>query len=286
MKYHAILIQTHANVELLKMVIQRMKSENHYFFVHVDKKNKNYTDFLKLASKHVIFTDKRFDVKCGSIEQVYLTLELIKTAKTTEIPFDYYHLISGQDFPIRKNAIFDAIFENNNKSYMEVDNNTPYSDRFMFFHLNGIINVRSKWGRRIEKYSILIQKIINRNIRLRNKLEIKTYKGNNWWSLNSQIIDYIINFLKNNPHYTKRFRFTSCCDEVFFHTIIFNSPLKNTVELHDLRYIDWHKTYPSESTPRTLTEKDYNKILSSNAVFMRKIDIDKSYLLIKKILQS
>lgn len=40
MKQHAILIETHANLDLLTRVLNKMMSENHYFFIHVDKKTK------------------------------------------------------------------------------------------------------------------------------------------------------------------------------------------------------------------------------------------------------
>ena len=93
MKQHAILIETHANVDLLGRVLKKMEAENHYFFIHVDKKTSNYNEFLALKSDHVIFTPKRFDVKWGSEEQIYLTIELLQIAKQFPIDFDYYHLI-------------------------------------------------------------------------------------------------------------------------------------------------------------------------------------------------
>lgn len=283
MKNHAILIQTHSNVELLAMLIQRMAAENHYFFIHVDSKTKNYKDFLALSSDHVFYTEKRYNVRWGSIEQIYLTLELIRTVKSTRIKFDYYHLISGQDFPILSNKVFDAFFENNDKSYMELDLHTDFTSRYMLYHFNGLLNVRGKWGGRFERNGIKIQKKIIKYFNIRKPLVCKAYKGSNWWSLNFRLIDYIMSFLEKTPSYLKRFRLTSCCDEVFFHTIAYNSPLKDTIVHTDLRYIDWNKTYAEEKLPRILSELDYVKIKKSNAIFMRKIDLNKSLHLIKMI---
>ena len=80
MMQHAILVETHANVDLLAKVIRKMTADNHYFFIHVDRKAKNYQDFLSLASHHVCFTDKRYNVRWGSVDQIYATLELISNA--------------------------------------------------------------------------------------------------------------------------------------------------------------------------------------------------------------
>ncbi len=116
MMLHAILVETHANSDLLEKVIRKMTGENHYFFVHVDRKTKKYQDFLKLASHHVFFTDKRYNVRWGSVDQIYATLELINKARSIGIEFDYYHLISGQDYPVHSPQYFDDFFSDSTKS--------------------------------------------------------------------------------------------------------------------------------------------------------------------------
>ena len=247
MKNHAILVETHANVDLLAMVIERLKADNHYFFVHVDKKTKNYKDFLSLSSDHVIFSRKRYKVNWGSIEQVLLTLELIHTAESKGIQFDYYHLISGQDYPVVDNVSFDTYFENNDKSYFELDTKTPFETRYMFFHLNSLINVRSRWGQKLERTFVKFQRGVFLKCNLRKSLELTPYKGSNWWSMTHSMMEYILEFLKRHPDYIERFKYTSCCDEVFFHTIAFNSPLIGSIENDDLRYVDWKRKYPEEN---------------------------------------
>lgn len=283
MKNHAILVETHANVDLLAMVIERLKANNHYFFVHVDKKTKNYKDFLSLSSDHVFFPQKRYKVNWGSIEQVSLTLELIYTAKSKGIQFDYYHLISGQDYPVVDNVSFDMYFENKDKSYFELDTKTPFDARYMFFHLNSLVNVRSKWGQKLERTFVKLQQGSFLKYNLRKSLELTPYKGSNWWSMTHSMMEYILEFLKRHPDYIERFKYTSCCDEVFFHTIAFNSPLFGSIENDDLRYVDWKRKYPEESLPRILDENDYDDIISSNAIFARKIVVDKSGVLINLI---
>lgn len=280
---HAILIETHANIDLLARVILRMNADNHYFFVHVDKKTKNYQDFLKLASKHVVFTDKRYNVRWGSVNQIYATLELINKAKSIGIKFDYYHLISGQDYPIHSNRYFDEFFSYNTKSYIELDNKSPIEPRYMYYHLNGLMNVRCGFGEKLKRHSLKLQKHLTVLFQIRKPLPMQPYKGSNWWSLHKNMIDYILIYINKHPEYLKRFQFTSCCDEVFFHTLLFNSKLKGSIIEEDLRYYDWHRTYPKEQLPRVLSITDFDKIKCSNALFCRKIDNLLSHDLIEKI---
>lgn len=99
------------------------------------------------------------------------------------------------------------------------------------------------------------------------------------------MFDYINSFLRKNKEYVGRFRHTSCCDEIFFHTIIFNSTLAKRIVTDDLRYVDWHRKYKNDTLPRVLDETDYERIISTSSLFCRKIDPVISSKLKNKILK-
>ena len=280
MKYHAFLLQVHTCPQLTKMIIERLQSDNHYFFIHVDKKCKDYEDFLKLACENVLFTKGRYNVKWGSYEQIALTLELLREALQVDVSFSYFHLISGQDYPILNSRELDVFFENRTASYMELDRITPIYDRYMFYRLNSLVNLKSRIGNILDRIFLNLQKGISY---VRDDVDIKTYKGCNWWSLNNEAVNYIILFLKNNPNYIKRFKHTSCCDEVFFHTILFNSPLVNNIICNSLRYVDWNKRKDDDLLPRILDIEDFNRLLYSENIFCRKVSLEISLSLINKI---
>lgn len=284
---HAFLIQCHASPQLVGLLIDRLRAPNHFFFIHVDGKTKNYEDFLEFKSERVFFASKRFKVNWGAEEQISLTLELLKLASQCEADFEYYHLISGQDLPIVSNKAFDDFFDMASKqesSFMELDEVTNINDRFMLFHCNKFWNVRkSTFGKFWEKRVVNWQRKVSHYISLRPKSHLHPFKGNNWWSLNRKVVDYIMLYCNQHPEYIKRFRFTSCCDEVFFHTIVFNSPLRSSIVLDDLRYVDWTASYEGEPLPRVLKESDYSKITNSEKLFMRKIDLTRSSSLINKM---
>ena len=283
MKNHAFLIQAHAYPELLEMIISRLTAENHYFFLHIDKRNKYINDFSHLRSSHVFLLDKRIKINWGGFSQIEATISLMKHAQICGVEFAYYHLISGQDYPIIINRDFDAFFDHNNKSYFELVEGINYSNRYMYYHITDLLNIRSWVGSRLDYALVCIEKLIRWFVQLRKPIQLKAYKGGNWWSMEKELFNYVMNYLDNTPSYIKRFRHSYCCDEIFFHTIVFNSPLKNRIIHNNLRYVDWHKKDASDHLPRILDESDYDAIQSSKCIFARKVSLEKSMKLIEKL---
>lgn len=213
-----------------------------------------------------------YNSKLGGYSQILATLKLMEETARSKIDFSFYHFISGQDFPLVNNKIFDDYFEKHEKySFVGIDKRS-YADRYELYHLNDIINVASFPCNKIEGLLTKIQKPINKFIRLRKPIGIKVYKGSNWWSINKKMFEYIQCFLQNHKSYIDRFRHTSCCDEVFFHTIMFNSSLKDYIITNNLRYVDWHPKNKHDSLPRVLDETDYETIIKTQSLFCRKID--------------
>jgi hypothetical protein len=68
------------------------------------------------------------------------------------------------------------------------------------------------------------------------------------------------------------FRYVDVPDEIFFHTIVLNSPLRDTVVNDDLRYLEWREPELAGG-PALLGESDFDKIMSSGDLFARKFDI-------------
>ena len=274
--FHAILMTVHKYPEQVFEIVRLLDAPNHYFFIHVDKKSyKNMmasTELQMLSKKDNCTVFSSVSVNWGGYSQILATLELMKETLKSTFYFSFYHFISGQDYPLVDNKTFDAFFkENKNNSFVGIDN-CSYNDRYELFHLNDIVNVASFPYNKIEGLLSMIQRNINKILKLRNKIGLKIYKGSNWWSINDKMFNLIISFLKENKFYIRIFRYTSCCDEIFFHTIMFNSKLKDNIVTNNLLYVDWHPKHKNDSLPRILDESDYECILKSNSMFCRKID--------------
>ena len=103
--------------------------------------------------------------------------------------------------------------------------------------------------------------------------------GSQWWVLHSNAINYIIEYLAQNPQVLNFFKYTWAPDELLFQTILYGSPLVKDIKSLSLWYIDWNTNGP----PKTLDSDDIDTLLQSKALLARKFDKNKSLDLIHKL---
>lgn len=119
-------------------------------------------------------------------------------------------------------------------------------------------------------------------IRIRKKINMQFYHGTQWFSLHRNAVTYIIKFLNENSWILKRFKYTAVCDETFFIMLLMNnSQLKDSIINNDLR-LRLYDGMPNRSG-YILTEKDFELIKNSDALFGRKFVSGKSEKLIELI---
>lgn len=289
---HAFLIQAHSQFQLLKLIVDILDAPNHFFYIHIDLKARKEmyqtAEIDQLLQKENVVIYSQHKVNWGGSNQFIVSLELLKKALQQIPQCNYFHLISGADLPLKDKTSFDLFFKNDLYSYLGVipkEDTIKYKDRYSIYYLRDFINLRSN---RIMKcfcrYMEGAQKyLLKLNINLRPNLKHDLYKGSNWWSINYKVALYIVDYLEKNPTFLKRFKYTDCCDEIFFHIIIMNSHYKDYIINNNLRYIDWTPKYPNAPVPNILTEKDWPNIKKSNALFCRKIDLKLSRGLIEII---
>lgn len=278
------LIQAHKDSNLLKKIVSRLDAPNHYFVIHVDRKSCVMYEEIKqeFCSHDNIIVMEANNVMWGGAGQFFTTLKQIELS-IEKWPFlDFFHLISGQDYPVKSIHEFDNFFNTNrNYNYLAINDMPQAYYRSDIYHFCDIIDYRTNniaVKGIIKLMSSIQRKIIDSGIRLREKIPLQIYKGPNWWSLNREAINHILSYIKENPSYKRRFKYTYCCDEVFFHTILYNSELKNSIVNDSLRYTDWTKNGRGE--PNILDETDFEKIIQSNSFFCRKIESERSKRLI------
>lgn len=258
-------------------------------YIHVDKKNKKIDEFYIFNSRVKILED-RIDVRWGSFSQVKVMIKLLN--ETLKEKYDYISLISGDDLPIKSNQEIEKFLEKNKgyefmgvqKEFKNLENRVKYRYSKYYYEKNRCFFV---------KIYIFIQKKLKlyKKNNFYEKLP-KLYKGCQWFTISSNLKDYILDYLEKNPNYIKGFESSYCPDEIFFQTIVCNSKYKKMLYLSDesddnlmaLRYIDW-KSGPE--FPKILDEKDFEKIKKSNCIFARKfnknlnLQIYKEYFSIK-----
>lgn len=287
----AILILAHQYPDQVSKLINSLLSEDGVtVFIHIDSRATETFNALKkefLTERKVVFVENRYKVYWGSFNQVRASLELIKTAKQKE-NFDYYSLISGQDLPIKPISEFkEFLTANNNKEFLawyklphhENHGTTGGMDRMELYWLD----IRPKYKYFYAKTNNIIHKF-QRGLNYKRSFNFDLYSGAQWFTLSAAAIDYSLTFISENPSFYNAFKYSRCADEIFFQTLLLNSPLKENVVNDCLRFIDW-KSGPE--FPRVLRNEDWEKLLAAeNNFFARKFDGTTDSKIIEKLTET
>ncbi len=282
----AFLITAYKNIHHLKSIIGNF-DENDNFFIHIDKKSivsKEEISELEKCTKN-IFISRAYKTNWGGINHLNCTLLLLKEAlKNNKI--EYIHLISGHDYPIKSSNHFSEFLnKNKGKQFMEHFSlpakvwENGGMDRLQYYNLYDFIDAKGKYQKIIHNF-IKIQKKVGFKRRL-NFGNTSLHGGSTWWTLNYACCNYVLNFLKENPNFLNKFKYTFCAEELFFQTIILNSPFKNDVVNDNLRYIDWE--FRNGNIPAVLDESDFLKLIESKHLFARRFEYPTSISLINKL---
>src|SRR5690606_19266097 len=105
----------------LSLLIRRLVDENMHCFIHIDKRS-NIDDFFKLIpeTQYVKFIRDRVDIQWGGFGTIQATLNGFSEILRNDVKYDYLHVMSGQDFPIKSNAyILQFIEENYGKQFFD-----------------------------------------------------------------------------------------------------------------------------------------------------------------------
>ena len=283
MMNHAFLMMVHDEPELALRIVKRLVAPNHFIFMHIDRKIPKEHFNFSLNGLTILPNDSRIQVSWGGFSQVEAEFQLIKSALDCGIDIDYFHLISGHDYPIVNNYLFDDFFKKNNgKSFLYYDTEdeallwrkNKYPWRVCRYHLNDI-NIRP----------LLLKRIVSKILSIKKRPYIENlFAGWQWWSFNKTVISWLSSHRQDYSLMIKRFRYTACADELFFQTIL--HPFVNQLNIEtktSLRYIDWHPKRPIKSLPLILESCDYDEIIQSGMLFCRKVTLSKSIPLLNKL---
>lgn len=283
----AILITAYKNYHHLEEIIDFF-DDNFQLYIHIDKKSKiSKIELNELRSHSIVrLVQQKYKVNWGGFNHLksilYLTNQALKCKQN-----QYFHLITGHDFPIKKTSYFVEFFKNNDSEFTEfytipkmghADNNNM--DRIEYYNFHDFWN--SKIHKQFEKIKLVIrlQKRLGLKRELSSKMP-KLYGGSTYWSLSRECLEYVLEFTQKNKWFLNRFKYTLCAEEFYFQTLIMNSDFAKKVTNDNLRYIDW--VARNGNNPAVLDETDFEKLKETNAIFARKFDYPQSIGLLSKI---
>lgn len=286
---HAYLVLAHNQKQLLLKLLRQIDDAENDIFLHIDKKFDINLDDVKshIVKSKCYFVD-RISIGWGGSALVEATVKLLKKSTDTGI-YDYYHLISGQDFPLKSQKEIHAFFDSHQG--LEFISCSPMNskdrDRIMFYYyFQDAFGGRTLFNKVMKKISVPIQKCIGVD---RTKNKYRQYGiGAEWFSITDRMARYVVS---NKKEVETNFYNCYCSDEVFIQTLWLNAPFyteegryhsnisndPNIDEIyHDvMRAADWNR-----GTPYVFDERDYKMLVESGCLFARKMSENKSMKLI------
>lgn len=267
---HAYLIMAHNNFGILRKLIQMLDHACNDIYIHIDKSVgafdfEYYESIPKKAG--IYFTERKY-VSWGGFSMLNVEYILLKKAYKSKTQYSYYHLISGVDLPLKSAAELADFFDGSYPKefvHFAAGMNSVEMSRIKHFHF--FTGRRNLFNRAATKAEEKIQTLIGIN-RVKN---IQTARGSQWFSITDRFVRYL---LDNEQSIKKQLRFTFIPDEFFVQLAAVNSSFKNSLyssrfddsNEQNLRYIDWKR-----GNPYTFEEKDFDEIMSSGCLFVRKL---------------
>ena len=271
------LILCHRFPKQVAHLINRLEDEGNYFFVHIDKKSNPISLFFeesicgslnKNVQDRVVFTSDSVDVRWGGYSFVESIFILLKEGYCSTVDFDYYALLSVQDYPIKSNRYISNYLEKiegdsliEHKPYSEILKNPNRLNRYYFYNFYS----KDYNGLGVKNYPFrLLTKIMpERNV------FFDPYFGRVWWFLYKTTVEYLLYEQKKENRIMNFMKYSLLPEELLFPTILVNSELKDSL-------VDFRTTYAdySQAHPKILGEDDIKLLLESESFFARKFNFD------------
>lgn len=267
---HAYLIIAHNEFEILKKLVSLLDNEHNDIYIHFDAKVATLPT-IETTKSQLYILKKRIDVRWADYSQVETEITLLQEA-FSKFRYDYFHIISGVDLPIKsQNYIYKFFEKNRGKEFIDYclfDFLDKMNRNAKMWHLfpKDFKNVGhlAIFKRIFRAAFIRIQQIFG----LKRNKNIDFRTGSNWVSITAEFTKYL---LSRKDNIRKTYTHTFCADEIFIQTECWNSKFRDNLYDYSenykghMRLIDW-----SRGTPYTWQNNDYEELMQSDRLFARK----------------
>lgn len=263
----------HNQYPILIRLLKDIDDERNDIYLHIDKKCKSvpWNDIRKSVKKANFFLVERIKVNWGGYTQIACEIHLLENARKNG-SYQYYHFLCGTEYPLKKQDDIHYFFEKQyGKEFIEYDEkDTQFLKRIQYYHLF------NECGRpRVKNIIRFIEDIIRKKyliIQQRKKVDLtKNYnyifkKGNANWSITEDLVDYIIGKKKEIE---KIYCHSFCADEVYLHTLVYNSSFYQRIYREDGKTSNKRKTQWN-NRDNCYGANDVEGLVISSALFARK----------------
>ena len=291
----AFLIVGHRDPSLIERVSKKLTaSKNFEVFIHYDKKfdlGPLETALRDIPGIHICYN--RHNVHWGGFSSVLAILKLLKSAYYKS-GFERFVLFQGADYPLVSNEKIHDFFKENKTIEFIRASNISSSDQPIYYMKNRcywFYDHPNTFKKIINNLNFLFPLKLRNAIIQENKEKYDVYFGTAQWAITEKCAGYILDFVDNHPKFMTYMKRVFSPDEIFFHTIVYNSFFRERTvlgkaelckrsieEIRNLHYFE----YPA-SKIRVFEEQHLELLLNQNCLFFRKVDSKRSAALLNKI---
>lgn len=189
-----------------------------------------------------------------------------------EEKYQYYHLISGVDLPLKsQKEIHDFFDAHDGQEFVNMGEYEPDEKVYLFrvkyyFPFQEKIGAARPKGKNPLFYRILAAGLYltQRILRVDRCKGKKMVMGANWLNITYDCMKYLVS-QKEKIQY--RYKMTVCADEFFVQNTLLDSPFKDKIYKEHIRYIDWKR-----GRPYVFRKEDYKELMNSEYLWARKFD--------------
>lgn len=293
MKKIAFLILAHEDPKHLRKLVEALNF-NSDIYIHIDKKADISKFKVEIQYPNVFFIEDRIAVSWAGISMVDALMKLIQETLKQSENYSHAFFLTGSCYPIKEyKTIYSLISSQPEREFIKL-----VAMRESPEHL--LKHISQKWFKEpfINSNNKMLN-IIDKGIRfIFNKFGFKNdwnqkiipYFGHTWCALTMNSCKYIFNYHINNPWFREMNKLTFSPDEHYLHTIIGNSDFLNSslgiaqFQGRGLyKYTTLHLIDPTLT--KWYTEDDWQEIIESDKLFVRKVRSNDGIELIKRINQ-
>ncbi len=222
---NAFLILAHNEFEVLRRLIAALDDPRNDIFIHFDRKVETLPD-LHTEKAGLTVLGKRVSVNWGAPSMLEAEFALFEAA-VERGPYQYYHLLSGVDLPIKsQDYIHDFLDRNNGKEfigYTLLELTPSYVRKMQRWHLfPEEFKSRNLFKKVLRSGFLRLQEVLG----IYRNRDIDFKKGSQWVSITDGMARY---FLEHKDWARRVFRNTFCPDELVMQTLCWMSPYRQNI---------------------------------------------------------
>ena len=263
-------IVAYKNPEQVARLLNRVLTDSDMALVHFDTLigKRKFEDWQRLIEKKTqgknVRVISQFRCKYGSFGQVEVLLSTIKYYE--KFSYDYLIDLTGDCYPIKPIATIKMDLLKADSSFLEFFK-IPCNE----WYCGGINRINNRFffiPRRSYPY---VWRLSFPRLRRGLPCGLEPYGGRGNLCLLKSHANYVLRYTEENPQVKKFFKRVYAPDEMFFETILVNSPFKSNVINDSKLYVDFSQ---GKTNPKNLTEEDFRIFGTSGKHFARKFNLN------------